>query len=393
MKIITSIALSFVAFSSISQKKMSYKSDKSTFQLNYNHLPAIIGADKHKTYSLELTNTRAQKVDIQKAVGFIDIIAGKNYSPNSKELAISIVVKSITNNSPIVESVKETRDLNGAVTSPGSSWYRMPYAISYTVSVMDLTTNTVVLDSIFTANGYSKYPQDFGGTAPANESLLNRQYQKDLENTQVKFIDKLDDVNIKNAFTNQMKEKLTEKLGVKPEMIALSIYTFKTKDPAYEELNLAIEQLDAAIKEYRKAKPLTNFHSAVFSDKVTALLPVFEKYAQDEYTNKIEEEEDREIHRWGVKASLFSLYVMSNKYDKATVLFEEIANANIEQIKAENEAQGDAKNEKAAAIANLKTLKRTPAERAYDQINYMKGVWITEMTNFDAKKAYYNYER
>lgn len=90
---------------------------------------------------------------------------------------------------------------------------------------------------------------------------------------------------------------------------------------------------------------------------------------------------------------MFSLYVMSNKYDKATVLFEEIANANIEQIKAENEAQGDAKNEKAAAIANLKTLKRTPAERAYDQINYMKGVWITEMTNFDAKKAYYNYER
>lgn len=392
MKINVLILTLFTSAFGFAQKKMSYKIDEVAYSTNYNYLPEIPAASKYATYALEVTSTKGEKFNAVKLNVPGQIVSGKNLIASSKDLQITIAVKNVTFTDQKVVNVPQVKDVNGAVTSESSSYFEMYYNFNYHVIATDVATNAVILDSVFSGSDFVKYPQDFGSAAPKTESALKSQLGKDIEINGQELQYKKEVAAMKHDLANMLGKKITSKLGTKSDFAYFKMMKVKTKDPVFEELNLALDNLEALLKEYKKMDSKMNFHLAAFNDKAMAIVPIIEKFAGAEFASKLDPEDQKEYNQ-RMNFALFNIYLLTNDYKKAAQPFEMIMKGKIAQQNEDAKNANAASNEKEASLAALRSLKLTIEEEIFQQSAIMRGIYLSEVTAYDAKKAFYGYER
>ena len=386
------MALALTVSTAFGQKGISYKIDRVGSQVPYTHLPAVLESETYENYSLAVKTSTGSFVDLSKYLT-LDPIKGKSKINVSKQMTVELIGTSISYGTNEENHTDAVKDATGKVVSPAKYSYDIPYTIVYKALVKYVADGKVLIDSVFTAKGSFKYPQALGGAEPSSEAKLKEMWDKDMSNDAAGFEAKKENASWINALANDIQKKLTAKVGKQKEFLILTFNIVKTKDPEFAELTTAGESLTEILKTFRKNETPINFHVASLTQQIKPLIPIFEKFGQEDYINKFTEEKEREEYRWKTKANLISLYFLTNQYEKAINVMDELAKAVQEQRKKEtsqvNEANTNIGLKVNMAKANLSTL---PAEKAYFSVESVIKALIEELDNYDAKKAFYNYE-
>jgi hypothetical protein len=387
-KTILFIALLATTFSATAQKKNSYKNDYFMAKLRYNYLPAVCELESATTYTLTVADAENRTVGVgstaeRPEVDVTSLLSGKKYVTSGGDFSIQVTTSQLTRTGNDVQVVAS------ATTPPvNSCTYKMNYSITYRLVITNSKTSVVLLDSTFKATGFTTYPTDYGGSAPATEAGLAKMYNNEQGN--VAFQQTANHNSVKNFVQTGLKKHLARCVASDLDNINLTFVHLKTKDPFFAQLDSAQFYIETSLKRVNKnnlSGDKTNWNTQEDQLMLTKAHTIYNNYFNAPEVAQLEDAEVKNKFLNDLVVSIFYIDVMTGKYEEAQRLM------NASKGVADNNENVREQNQKNAATLSdaFGSLKMSDGEKMYYFFRLMEPILDHEVSYHEKHKKHYGF--
>lgn len=386
--LIISIALVTISSFSFAQKA---KIKMNSFLYKYEIYPELTGYENTKTFTLKILdknnktlsysegNTEAAKLaNIHNPLG---LAYGFKWLKNNTDLLFEI--KQNTSEA----QKKEFLSYQDPTTKVTKNSYMITAKQNYTVKIFDVKNDNKLLKEItLDVKARTDWPGSPSATVGYNsKKLLESNYAKKGE-TSEGFYQKIDARLIKSILKSEIGKEITTILhDSKAKLSNLPTYV-KTKDDKFTLLDSAIIYIEKGLEEIKinsKSTKKGNHHLANAQKQFSLANSIYEKYAGDEYIDWFTDKELKEQYIFGITANTYLTKFLTSDFKGANDLYIAV------NSKVENEKAIYA-NDKSVSGA-FSSLKRSPAQKALDNINIIRPYMLREEALFEIFKTRFGY--
>jgi len=387
-KTILFTALLATTISATAQKKNSYKNSYFNAKLRYNYLPAVCELENATTYTLTVADAENRTVGVgttsqRPEVDVTNHLVGKKYVTSDGDFNVSVTTVNFN------RTTNDVQQFNTATTPPATYYsYHLNYTISYRLVITDSKTSTVLLDSIFTSNGFTDFPKEYGGSLASSQAELEKVYKSEQSNSS--FQQTVSHNSVKNFAQTELKKRLARCVTSDWDNINLTFVHLKTKDPFFAQLDSAQFYIESTLKKVNKnnlSGDKTNWNTQEDQEMLLKAHAIYNNYLNAPEVEQLEDAEVKKKFLNDLIISIFYLDIMIGKYDEAQRLLnisKGVSDKN-EQVRENNQAN-------ATTLSNaFGSLKTSDAEMMYLFMKLMEPVLEHEAKYHEKHKKHYGF--
>jgi len=386
----TTLLLLFIAFSSISFAQKA-KIKTNPILLNHEIYPEYTGYENVQTFSLSIVNKKGDNLSYSQ--GNTDAAKSADiYNP----AGLAYGFKWIKSNNDLLFEVKQNTSeshkkeflsYQDPTTKASKYSYRISSKQNYTVKIIDVKNeNKLVKEFTIDVNASTDWPGNPSATVGYNsKKLLETNYVKKQE-TSEGFYKRIDNRLIKSILKSRIGKEITLVLHDSKDKISYFPMNVKTKDAKFSRLDSAIIYLKQGLEEIKlnqKSSIKGNHHIENAQKQFKLAHAIYNEYSKDEYLNWFTDKELNVEYLFGMTSNLYLTSFLTSDFKTANDIYTAV------NSKVENENAIKA-NDKSVSAA-FGSLKRSPAQKALDNINMLRVTLLREERLFDVLKDRFGY--